>query len=167
MHNPPFEPSSNTLLDQTSIVEATPWQPCHVLLLEDDHDDRIFAERELMASARIKDVTSFASCEDLMDYMRGAGFMDRSVMALTPILILVDLEMPEQDGLSVIETLKSDGFLREIPVIVVSGTMDGRKLSDARRLGANGVFSKPLKRSILDNYLGDAWKWPPDDLWTQ
>lgn len=143
------------------------WQPCHILLVEDDLDDREFAERELMASSCVKDVTSFSSSDDLMDYMHNAGFMNRSVMALTPILILIDLEMPVKDGLGIIENLKTDQFLRDIPVIVVSGSMDMQKLAQARRLGANGVFHKPLRREILSDYMRNAWKWPPDDLWTQ
>jgi CheY-like chemotaxis protein len=148
-------------------IPNTSWQPCHILLVEDDPDDRAFAERELMASACVKDVTSFSSSDDLIGYMQDAGFMDRSVMALTPILILVDLEMPRRDGLAIIADLKTDQFLRDIPVIVVSGSMNTKKLEQARQLGANGVFPKPLRREILTDYLRNAWKWPPDDLWTQ
>lgn len=142
-------------------------QPCQVLLLEDDRDDQIFARRELMASDIVKEVVCFSDGEHLAAYMRDAGFMDRTVMALTPILILVDLEMPKKDGLMVIEDLKSDQFLRDIPIIVVTGTMDGDKLGLAKKLGANGVFRKPLRHSVLTDFYRTAWKWPQDDMWFQ
>ncbi|HEY8963813.1 MAG TPA: response regulator [Alphaproteobacteria bacterium] len=149
------------------IQEMGTVQPCQVLLLEDDRDDQIFARRELMASDVVKEVVCFSDGDKLAAYMRDAGFMDRTVMALTPILILVDLEMPKKDGLMVIEDLKSDQFLKDIPIIVVTGTMDGDKLGQAKKLGANGVFRKPLRHSVLTDYYRSAWKWPQDDMWFQ
>jgi len=152
---------------QEKIASSSLNQPCQVLLLEDNPDDQLFARRELMASDVVKDVMCFSDGDKLASYMREAGFMDRTVMALTPILILVDLEMPKKDGLMVIEDLKSDQFLRDIPIIVVTGTMDGDKLGLAKKLGANGVFRKPLRHSVLTDFYRTAWKWPQDDMWFQ
>jgi len=157
---------------QTSFLQSPELYPpgtgpeqCQVLLLEDDSDDQLFARRELLNSDVVKDVLCFSDGDDLFSYMRRAGFMDRTVMALTPILILIDLEMPKKDGLDVIRFLKADQFLRDIPIIVVTGTMDGDKLGQAKQLGAHGVFRKPLRHSVLDDYYRTAWKWPQDDMW--
>jgi len=102
-----------------------------------------------------------------MGYMREKGFMDRSILALTPILILVDLEMPRKDGLEIIRDLKSDSFLESIPVVVITGTRSSSKIEQARALGASGVFEKPLKKTILNRFFQDAWKWPPEAFWAQ
>jgi len=158
------------MMPQTTLANpenytAQPIEPCQVLLLEDDSDDQMFARRELMASDVVKEVVCFSDGDHLAAYMREAGFMDRSVMAMTPILILVDLEMPKRDGLAVIRDIKSDQFLRDIPVIVVTGTMDGDKIGQAKKLGANGVFRKPLRHSVLSDFYRTAWKWPHDDMW--
>lgn len=154
-----------TLITTPELYSQPTIEPCQVLLLEDDRDDQLFAQRELMASAVVKEVVCFSDGDRLAAYMRDAGFMDRSVMAMTPILILVDLEMPKRDGLAVIQDIKNDQFLRDIPVIVVTGTMDGDKLSLAKKLGANGVFRKPLRHSVLTDFYQTAWKWPHNDMW--
>lgn len=140
-------------------------QPCEIFLIEDDLDDQILARREMEKSPYVKEVTTFSSGEKLIAYMKKRGFMDHSVLALTPILMVVDLEMPVRDGLSVIQELKSDNFLKEIPLIVVTGTKQTDKINRARELGANGVFRKPLKQDVLTRFFKDAWKWPPEDIW--
>jgi CheY-like chemotaxis protein len=148
---------------QKSAIEAVP--PCHVFLIEDDIDDRALAKRQLMSSTFVKDVMTFDDGKELTDYMRSHGFMDRSVMLYTPILMLVDLEMPRKDGLEVIRELKSDPFLQPIPLIVLTGSDSRQKLIKAKELGAGGVFRKPLNTDMLRDFFETAWKWPPPELW--
>jgi CheY-like chemotaxis protein len=142
-------------------------QPCRILLIEDSLDDQIYAKRELQNSQFVKDVVSFNDGGELIDYMEKQGYMDRSVLLLTPVMILVDLEMPNKDGLQVIRELKSDPFLEPIPLVVVTGSKDEDKIAKARAFGANGVFAKPLRCEALDAYFQEAWKWPPAELWLQ
>lgn len=147
--------------EQTKIV------PCQVFLIEDDADDRALAQRSLQSCAYIKEIVSFCDGRELTDYMHERGFMDHSVLQLTPILLLVDLEMPKKDGLEVIHELKSDPFLEEIPLIVITGTESREKLEKARELGANGVFRKPLTSNMVSRFFKDAWQWPPRDFWPE
>ena len=89
------------------------------------------------------------------------------MLQFTPILLLVDLEMPKKDGLEVIQELKSDPFLSDIPLVVVTGTESRHKLERARELGASGVFKKPFTSNMVYRFLSNAWQWPPKDLWPQ
>lgn len=139
--------------------------PCQVFLIEDDVDDRILAQRELESCEFVKEVIAFKDGKELIDYMKEKGFMDRSVMLYTPVLLLVDLEMPRKDGLQVLKELKSDPFLEPIPLIVLTGTEDQQKMRKAMELGASGVFKKPLNNHLLDEFFKEAWKWPPQELW--
>lgn len=139
--------------------------PCQVFLIEDDVDDRLLAQRELEKCEHVDVVVPFQDGKELLAYMKRQGFMDRSVIMFAPLLILVDLEMPRKDGLEVIKELKSDSFLKPIPLIVVTGTESGRKIQEAKRLGASGVFKKPLDKNMLNAYFQDGWQWPPQELW--
>jgi CheY-like chemotaxis protein len=147
-------------------VKKIQQDPCRVLLIEDDQDDRMLACRELFGCRYIKDVQTFNDGKELVDYMHAQGFMDHSVIIYTPILMLVDLEMPRKDGLEIIEELKSDPFLNPIPLVVVTGTESPQKLRRAIELGADGVFKKPLHKDMLNRYFRNAWKWPPSELWS-
>lgn len=139
--------------------------PCQIFLIEDDVDDRLLAQRELEKCEQVDVVVPFQDGKELLSYMRRQGFMDHSVILFAPLLILVDLEMPRKDGLEVIKELKSDSFLKPIPLVVITGTESERKINEARRLGASGIFKKPLNRNMLNAYFEESWQWPPQELW--
>lgn len=67
-----------------------------------------------------------------------------------PDVIILDVKMPDMDGWSVLEKLKSDSKLRDIPVIMLTMT-DAKELSLA--LGAADFLTKPLERSRLIEIL--------------
>ena len=63
--------------------------------------------------------------------------------ASSPELVLLDLVMPDLGGARVLERLRDDPVLSQIPVIVVTGHEDA--LPDVRaRLGDDNVFLKPF-----------------------
>ncbi|MEM1250352.1 MAG: sigma-54 dependent transcriptional regulator, partial [Acidobacteriota bacterium] len=61
-----------------------------------------------------------------------------------PDAVLLDIKMPQMDGLTVLKTLSERGF--EMPVIVVSGHADVETAVEATRLGAFDFIEKPLQR---------------------
>lgn len=58
-------------------------------------------------------------------------------------VILLDLNMPEMNGFEVLEKL--DGLIKNIPVIVISGTGDVSDAIKAIKLGASDFLLKPVK----------------------
>ena len=63
--------------------------------------------------------------------------------ASSPELVLLDLVMPDLGGIRVLERLRDDPVLAQIPVIVVTGHEDA--LADVRSsLGPDNVFLKPF-----------------------
>ncbi|GEM_PF-868999 len=139
--------------------------PCTIFVVDDNEDDRYLMKRELESSTCVDSVHTFRDGEYILEYMRENGFMDHSVMVYKPMMILVDIEMPLVDGLEVIRRLKSDQFLKDIPVIAITATESKDKIAQAKENGANGTFKKPFERWMLEHYIQQAWKWPPDDLW--
>ena len=59
-----------------------------------------------------------------------------AVDAERPDLVLLDMSMPEMDGLEVLRRLRADPRHRDLPVVVFSAVSDGRSVAEARRLGA-------------------------------
>ena len=87
-----------------------------------------------------------------------ARFLE-TLTAFQPSLLILDLKMPDCDGVQLLQQLK-DGQ-SEAQVIVISG-MDQRVLNTAEKLGRSqglrmiGVLHKPLKRAELELKLSDA-----------
>ncbi|NET33187.1 MAG: EAL domain-containing protein [Cyanothece sp. SIO1E1] len=69
----------------------------------------------------------------------------KTAQALPPDLILLDINMPDMDGYTVCQTLKSDAKTREIPVIFLSAS--GETLNKIQAFNAGGLdyITKPFE----------------------
>jgi adenylate cyclase len=64
-------------------------------------------------------------------------------------LLLLDIEMPEMDGFEVLERLKKDRRLRDLPVIVTSSVEGLDNIVRCIRLGAEDYLPKPVNQTLL------------------
>jgi CheY-like chemotaxis protein len=123
--------------------------------VEDDREAPSDTRRTLLV---IEDDGSFASI--LRDLSREMGF--RSLVAGTaeealalakqfvPSAIVLDLGLPDQSGLAVLDRLKRDVQTRHIPIHIVSAADHAET---ALSLGAVGYLVKPVKREQLVEVL--------------
>jgi DNA-binding response OmpR family regulator len=103
----------------------------HVLVVEDDPSVRGLLHTLLMAEGY-----EVATASDGL-----AGLVKAS--SRRPALILLDLMMPDLGGIRVLEELRGDPSLADVPVIVVTGKVDAVPgLADV--LGERSVFAKPF-----------------------
>ena len=73
----------------------------------------------------------------------GAQALDRVLVRL-PDLILLDLMMPEMDGLEVCRRLKADSFTQAIPVIFLTASTEMEHLVQGFEVGAVDYVTKPF-----------------------
>lgn len=66
-----------------------------------------------------------------------------------PDLILLDLLLPDIDGVLACKLLKSKKETRDIPVIAITGVEDDERRSEALLSGADDLVSKPLRPKEL------------------
>ena len=64
-------------------------------------------------------------------------------------LILLDLMMPNKDGLSVLEELKNDKTTAHIPILILSAKRDTKDKARSLHLGAAKYFTKPLEIKLI------------------
>jgi len=65
-----------------------------------------------------------------------------------PDLLILDIFMPEMDGLEVCRSIRSEPKLSDMKVIITTGYPDHPKLDEVVDLGFNHIFSKPF--DLLD-----------------
>ncbi len=69
-------------------------------------------------------------------------------------LVLLDIEMPEMDGFQVLEELKTDAHLSDVPVIVTSAVEGMDNVVRCIELGAEDYLSKPVNPVLLKARIG-------------
>ncbi len=80
---------------------------------------------------------------------KSARSAKESIQLLRPDLILMDIMMPEQDGISFTRELRNDRKTSDIPIVMVSGLADAGTLQDALLFGAVGYLVKPVDPDTL------------------
>ncbi len=67
--------------------------------------------------------------------------------------VILDLRLPDIDGLNVLDQLKHDLRTRHIPVHIITGFTDIDEIQPLRK-GAIGIMSKPVEVEVIDSALG-------------
>ena len=113
-------------------------QSMHVLVVDDSRTLRMLLIRELNAIGIVK-ITEAVNGQDAMDKIHAEQFD----------LMLIDMEMPELDGLEVLKLVKADALLRYLPVIVISGAEQFDKTVECIQVGAEDYLPKPFNSVLL------------------
>jgi len=73
----------------------------------------------------------------------------KKALETKPDIILLDLLMPNFDGIKMLQVIKLMDNLKQVPVIVISGNTDKVNVLTAMESGADKVLAKPLKKDVL------------------
>jgi len=67
-----------------------------------------------------------------------------------PDLIITDLQMPNMDGIALINSLKESGYFKHIPIIVLSSKDSSADRIECLKLGAEDYIIKPFNPEELE-----------------
>lgn len=108
-----------------------------VALVEDDRD----------VSALIKKTLEGANFE-VGAYEAGKKGLER-IQAQPPALVILDLNLPDMDGLDLCKQLKSDRATQSIPLLMISARDDEADIVSGLELGADDYVTKPFSPRVL------------------
>jgi len=111
-------------------------RPATILLVEDNSDDEALTA-EALRIGTTADVEVVRDGREALDYL----FHDARDM---PQLVLLDLNLPEIDGLDVLQRIREDDRTRLIPVVILTGFNAPIDVAAAYRYGANSYVRKPV-----------------------
>ena len=117
-------------------------QSGRILAADDDEGNREMLARRL---ARLGyQVTLVENGRLALEALRGGSFD----------LLLLDIQMPELNGYEVLDRLKADPALRDIPVIVLSASDETERVAQCIELGAEDYLPKPFDPVLLQARIG-------------
>jgi two-component system cell cycle response regulator DivK len=117
------------------------YRPATILVVEDSKDTR--------------NVLSFSLSRNGYKVVTAVNGEEAIEMALheRPDLILMDLNMPQMDGLESTEHIREHEELRKVPILAVTAYDTIGMKEAALEAGCNGYIKKPIDFKRLDNIL--------------
>ena len=120
----------------------------HVLIIDDEYDIRAVAQLTLKAVGGWDVSIAASGTEGLAKAADGQ-----------PDVILLDVMMPDMDGIETFQALQANPATQSIPVILMTAKVqaaDQRRFAD---LGVVGIISKPFKAMRLPRQIAETLGW--------
>ena|SRR5690625_2622345 len=113
-----------------------------IFSLDDDENDSLLLESALKA-AGFNGMLEFASdVQDAIEFLS-------SERVSVPDLVLIDINMPRQNGFECLKWLRSHKALQNVPVAMFTTSSDPGEIAKAYECGANWYLVKPLTYNEL------------------
>jgi len=124
---------------------------CRILLI----DDVKSFQQLTLTILKSFGVASVTTASSLTEGMHKMNYLGADKTATPDIdLILMDINLPDGDGIDACQYLSSYASEHNIPLVVVSGALDTVTINKALEAGASDYLHKPLARNLLGTRLG-------------
>lgn len=113
--------------------------PYKILLIEDDEVD-IIAAKKSFKNVGVQDLLVATNSEEALKILKDLS---------GPIIILLDLNLPEIDGFEILKYFKANNELKHIPIIIMTSSNNEDDILKAYRNYASGYITKPIDAKKL------------------
>lgn len=120
---------------------TSPYPTIEILLVEDNAADIMLTEEAFSEAEFPHRLHVARDGVDALNFLRRQGPYEN---VPTPDVILLDLNMPRMSGLEVLDVLKADAELRNVPVIVLTTSRAESDIWRSYNLHANAYIPKPV-----------------------
>ncbi|WP_438349104.1 PP2C family protein-serine/threonine phosphatase [Paenibacillus sp. FA6] len=120
------------------------------ILIVDDNPTNVIIIREILKKERYVDTVRALSAKEMFEIL-GIGNQPAEVIPkkVNIDLILLDMMMPEIDGIEACRIIQHYTHLKDIPIIMVTAVGDSQKLAEALDSGAVDYVTKPINKVEL------------------
>jgi CheY-like chemotaxis protein len=131
-----------------------------ILVADDDAQDTMLVQMAVERAALNFRLKSVKDGEEAIDYLMGREhYADRHAHPF-PSMMLLDLKMPRLNGFDVLNFVRNQPGLRQLPIVIFSSSDDPKDIRRAYDAGANSYLCKPHSNddlSALLKALDDYW----------
>lgn len=131
----------------------------NILLVEDNPDDRELMRLAFSQGTIPHNLITFSSGLEALNYLLGQSSneassspTDRDLTSM-PALIILDLNLPQINGIEVLRRIRSYPQTRLLPVVIISSSNEPQDLIDSYINGCNSYLQKPIHFTQLQNFV--------------
>ena len=126
-----------------------------IIIAEDDDGHFVLIKKNLSRMGFRSKIIRFSDGQQLLDFL----FMRDENNKRDPAkayLLLLDIRMPKVDGISVLEEMKKDDDLKEIPVVMLTTADNPREIEYCLSLGCSDYIVKSMKYENFAKVIKDV-----------
>lgn len=127
-------------------------KPVAIVMIEDDEGHARLIERNIRRAGVNNELIPFTNGSSALEFLLGADGSGE-VSAGRQLLVLLDLNLPDMTGISILEKIKNNRHVKRSPVIVLTTTDDAREIQRCYDLGANVYITKPVDYDNFANAI--------------
>jgi CheY-like chemotaxis protein len=116
-------------------------QTVGIVMIEDDEGHARLIEKNIRRAGISNEIRHFVDGTSALDYLMNAP---EGPAHGAPVMVLLDLNLPDMSGTSILEKIKGDAKLRRTPVVVLTTTDDKVEIQRCYDLGCNVYITKPV-----------------------
>ncbi len=120
------------------------FRAAEILLIEDNPADARYTQIALEDLGIANRLTVVTDGEQALNYLYKRG---KYADAARPDCVLLDWNLPKADGSEVLEIIRGDSKLSNLPVVVLTGSREQTDVLQAYHLKADGYVTKPIDLS--------------------
>lgn len=125
--------------------------PVTILLIEDDPGHARLIEKNVRRAGVNNTIVPFTDGTSAIEYLFGSANGVRNLQS--PVLVLLDLNLPDMSGLDILSRIKGDEHLKRAPVVVLTTTDDKLEIQRCYDLGCNVYVTKPVEYEGFANAI--------------
>ncbi|HON35553.1 MAG TPA: response regulator [Methanothrix sp.] len=114
-----------------------------IVLVEDNAEDIAYTRRVLKHNDLIRDLIVATDGKGALAALQKIKRDDPAD------LILLDLLLPDISGIDLLTLIKRDGRLKDIPVVILTGSNEDQDIQKSYDLGASSYLVKPVSNEAL------------------
>ena len=130
----------------------TEGRPVSIVMVEDDDGHARLIERNIRRAGVNNEIIPFTNGTDALNFLMGPNG-NGEISAKKHLLVLLDLNLPDMTGISILEKIKANPHTKRSPVIVLTTTDDAREIQRCYDLGANVYITKPVDYDNFANAI--------------
>jgi len=127
-------------------------QPVDIVMIEDDEGHARLIEKNIRRAGVNNRIIPFTNGTEAVDFLFGpdsTGMVNKG----RPLLILLDLNLPDMTGVDILGRVKRNEHLKRIPVVVLTTTDDAVEIQRCYDLGCNVYITKPVDYENFANAI--------------
>ena len=111
-----------------------------IVMIEDDEGHARLIEKNLRRAGITNELIHFSDGRKALEYF----FPENNAVPPRPMLILLDLNLPEIDGFTILSHLKTNPSTQDIPIIILTTTENAEEIQCCYEMGCNVYIVKPV-----------------------